>query len=311
MTKNNFFYFLFLIVIIVGFSLSIQYLSSEKGNLSGKLVSNPFSPSCNCQKVLKFNLDKEYTDSLGNKFYLSSSEGSNLKIGVNSETIEKITSGQSYTFSKGNVKSLGILNTDLTGEKPSAIVCLNYPPSNLPISSASASPPTSKFKAPKIVSQKVDKDLSQYPQLFLAGKTFSGFLVVGSNANAINTLALVDISSGLGNEVIVPPAASKLDTELLKKPLTQMILTGNPCDNKIIDYLMGYPRPCDGFLKEGEGMIKLIKNNGVFQLLVMGHSADEVRVAAKILGKYKQYNLKGTEIITAGTINQPQIKSKK
>jgi len=308
MDKNNFFYFLFLIFLVIGFSLSIQYLSSETENLSGKAVSNPLSSSCNCQKVLKFNLDKEYADAGGNKFYLSSSKGNDLRVIVNGETIEKIAVGQSYAFPKGNVKSLGVLNLDLNGEKPAAVVCLNYLSPNAPVSLDSSA---SKSKAPKIVSQKVDKDLSQYPQLFLAGKTFSGFLVVGSNASAINTLALVDISSGLGNDIIVPPAASKLDTELLKKPLTQMILTGNPCDNKIIDYLMGYPRPCNGFIKEGEGMIKLIKNNNLFQLLVMGHTADEVRVAAKVLGNYKQYNLKGTEIITAGTINQPQIKSKK
>lgn len=295
--------------LIIGFFLSVQYFSPEAEGFSGKVVSNSLSSGCGCQKVLKFNLNKEYLESKGNKFYLSSMGGSNIKILVNSETIEKITSGQSYAFSKGNLKSMGVLNLDLNGETPYAIVCLNYLTSTAPNKEISSPASASKPKAPNVVSKKVDKDLSQYPQLFLAGKTFSGFLVVGSNAHAINTLALVDITSGLGNEVIVPPAASKLDTELLKKPLTQMILTGNPCDNKVIDYLMGYPRPCNDFLKEGEGMIKLIKNNGLFQLLVMGHTAEEVRVAAKVLGNYKQYNLKGTEIITAGTINQPQIKS--
>ena len=63
-----------------------------------------------------------------------------------------------------------------------------------------------------------------------------------------------------------------------------------------------------GSLNKGEGMLKLFENKGYVQLLVTGYSEEDVKKAAKVLENYKQYNLKGKEVIITGTLTNPVIK---
>ncbi len=82
-----------------------------------------------------------------------------------------------------------------------------------------------------------------------------------------------------------------------------LIVVGGPCANDIVEKLnFGYT--CEGFreaFSEGEAVIKLADNGDKVAVLVAGYTALDTQRAGKVLANYKNYDLKGTEVVVKGT----------
>ncbi len=156
-------------------------------------------------------------------------------------------------------------------------------------------------------------DLKNYPSMFVINGAFNGIFVVGDNANACDTLAMIDISNNMwynkassinpddqnGGESIpvsIPITASKLASEVADIYAQNMIVSGNPCNNAVAAQLTGNQPNClDGFT-EGIGKIKMFENGDYLALLVAGPTCCETRAAAKMLANYKTIPLYGKEM---------------
>jgi len=149
-------------------------------------------------------------------------------------------------------------------------------------------------------------DLSNYPELFVLGKQFNAYFVVGGNAPAIDNLAITDISDSFTKAGYIVINAAKLDSELNNPLHSNLIVIGKPTENDVTNLLFG---GVTSSLKQGEGMIKLFENYGYVQMLVTGYSAEDTRKAAKVLQNYKDYSLSGTEVIVTGSMSNPQVKT--
>ena len=109
----------------------------------------------------------------------------------------------------------------------------------------------------------------------------SNYVVVADdNAPGSDSLAAADIVTGVqrltSNKVIMK---AKLRSE--NKQLTNLILIGHPCDNKLI------PLECEAWsYKDGEAVVMVFGSN----LIVSGSTAEDTRRAAKIIANYKDYS---------------------
>ncbi|MFC1697072.1 hypothetical protein ACFL1H_01960 [Nanoarchaeota archaeon] len=159
-------------------------------------------------------------------------------------------------------------------------------------------------------------DLKNFPELFVEDDKLNAILVVGEDSPSTDTIAAVDIAVGI-MEYIYDKNREQVDSiqigsaifdSQVSDPLNQnMIVVGNPCNNKISSLLMGNPDSCNEGLNPGEGLIKLFNYNGKVQLLVSGYSDDDVRKAARVLSEYKEHDLFGTEVIVSGSLYRPNI----
>lgn len=162
-------------------------------------------------------------------------------------------------------------------------------------------------------------DLSEYPEMFLvkvSDKTYlNAQIVVGNNAASSDVIGAIDIATSLNYHTkssdskensIEAVLASEIRGQELNKNL---ILVGGPCINSATAVIMGYPKDCaDGFYK-GKAIIKLYENNGFNALVIAGMTAEDTKLAAKVLAD-NLYDFKGKEIEVAGTsIKDIKIKS--
>jgi len=92
---------------------------------------------------------------------------------------------------------------------------------------------------------------------------------------------------------------TKLDSEVTDAKSKNIIAVGGPCANAVVAELMGNPEVCDTALgiEVGQAVIKMYDNNGKMALVVAGQTADDTRLAAKMLNEYKKYALKGDEVV--------------
>jgi len=129
----------------------------------------------------------------------------------------------------------------------------------------------------------------------------SNYLVlVEDTAPGSDSLAATDIVTGIqritSNKIILK---YKLVSENTQN--SNLILIGNPCDNKLIQI------DCDSWsYKKGEALIQVSGSN----LIVSGTEPDDTRRAAKIIANYKDYSsLKDKDkiIIKGTTLELPQI----
>lgn len=118
-------------------------------------------------------------------------------------------------------------------------------------------------------------------------------VIVEDSASSSDSLAATDIVTGIqratSNKVNLN---YKLASE--NRQLTNLILIGHPCDNKLI------PIDCNSWsYKTGEALIQISGSN----LIVAGTTPDDTRRAAKIIANYKDYSeLKQKDkIIVKGT----------
>lgn len=94
-----------------------------------------------------------------------------------------------------------------------------------------------------------------------------------------------------------------LDKDVADWKAQNTIAVGGPCANTVAAAALGNPSPCTTGFVEGEGMLKLVANNGKYALVVAGYTALDTRKATKVLSNYKDYSsaLKGTSVKVTGS----------
>jgi len=96
-----------------------------------------------------------------------------------------------------------------------------------------------------------------------------------------------------------------LDTEVSDVTNNNMIVVGGPCINKVAATLMGkadYACGADSGIPENKGVIKLFEQTtGKVAMLVAGWEAMDTRRAARVVAKYSDYALSGTDVVVTGT----------
>jgi len=99
--------------------------------------------------------------------------------------------------------------------------------------------------------------------------------------------------------------AAVLDTEVSDVTNNNMIVVGGPCINKVAATIMGkadYACGAESGIPENKGLIKLFEQTtGKVAMLVAGWEAMDTRRAARVVAKYADFALTGTEVVVTGT----------
>ncbi len=146
-------------------------------------------------------------------------------------------------------------------------------------------------------------DLADYPQMFISHGSFNGQMIVGNSAPPTDVLAAIEISNSL-QQLSESQMASGTEDEF--NPATNSILIGLPCQNSATAAILGTDA-CDIGLANGTGYLKFVEKNGSIHLIVTGKTAADTRKAARALAKYKLLAFLGSEMLVAGTLEDPQL----
>ncbi len=146
-------------------------------------------------------------------------------------------------------------------------------------------------------------DLSQYPCTFVEESNFDGVIVVGENSHAIDVLAMVDLAMGLDNYYGVDGLidVARLDSEIADINAQNIISVGSSCVNAITAQLYGNPEDCTYGARPGQARIVLLKPEKQ-ALIVEGYSAEDSRLAARVLNNLRRLEAKGIMGICRGDI---------
>lgn len=152
--------------------------------------------------------------------------------------------------------------------------------------------------------------LEDYPAPFIDGCNFYGNIVVGDSAPAEDVISAIDITSSLTSgttssgsfcAVIVSPAL--LASELVSIGSQNLIVIGNPCDNKITAEIMGSSSDCLADFEKDKAIIKLYETSGgKIAMIVAGYSTSDTRKAARVLKNYEDYSLSGDSVTVSGSL---------
>ncbi|MEA2036618.1 MAG: hypothetical protein U9O94_03865 [Nanoarchaeota archaeon] len=168
----------------------------------------------------------------------------------------------------------------------------------------------SKYTPPKNIY------ISDFPFPFIEGNNFNGLIIIGDRASAESAMSANDIlmalqySNSEGESDIIKKidiSSPKLVSEIVDFKEQNVIIIGDPCENKITKEIIGKDGDCKNDLIIGEGVIQLFdtgKEN--VALLVTGGEPRDTREAAHILSNYKEYSLKGNKCsikVSSRTIN--------
>jgi len=134
-------------------------------------------------------------------------------------------------------------------------------------------------------------DLSDYPHIFVHGETFDPVYIVGEEAPSLDVVSATILSTAI-TEYKVKVGTSRIDSEISDVKSLNAIVIGNPCVNKAAAELEGNPTFCYKGLEGGKGYAKLFSNNGKWQLLITGISAEDRKVMAEYLAENYLGNLK-------------------
>ena len=134
-------------------------------------------------------------------------------------------------------------------------------------------------------------DLCDYPYMFVHGETFDPAYVLGEEAPSLDIVSATILSTAI-TEYKVKVGTSKLDSEISDVKKINAIVIGNPCVNKAAADLEGNPLFCYEGLEGGKGYAKLFSNNGKYQLLITGISAQDRKAMAEYLAENYLGNLK-------------------
>lgn len=159
-----------------------------------------------------------------------------------------------------------------------------------------------------------ERDLKNYPKPFIINGDYdeNTLFIVGDTAPASDSLALSLITAGLqsdSNEQILPKL--KIVSEVTNKDILEnnLVLFGNPCDNKLIEL---FETKCEDWgLEEGEGLIQFFTHNEKAVIIVSGTIAEDTKMAVEYLAGYKKYKeigeFEGSEIIIdKSKLNPPE-----
>ena len=104
---------------------------------------------------------------------------------------------------------------------------------------------------------------------------------------------------------------TKIDTEVSDPSAYNLILVGGPCADPLVEKVSGLGVKCGEWtLSSGEAMLKLGANGDKVALLVAGTDAIDTRMAAKVFSDFEDYKLSGSQVVLAGTLSSPSVKSR-
>ena len=130
----------------------------------------------------------------------------------------------------------------------------------------------------------------EYPFVQRGGNVF---IVAGQTARA---------QTGLTQQYTRNLDIAMLASEVGNIQNVNSVLVGGPCANAVTAELMGNPEVCTEGFVEGKAMIRAIEHaNGNVAIIVAGMTALDTRRAAKVLARWDDYNLAGTEVEVSGT----------
>lgn len=141
--------------------------------------------------------------------------------------------------------------------------------------------------------------LRDYPNPFVVNKKVNTFIVIGSQGTGSSVTSGIDIIRGWeyngSNERYDTKA--RLDKELESLVGKNVILIGNACENTHVHSLMKPVRDCRDGLEPGVGLLRLYQTGPEsYALVVAGFGSEEIRHAARVLEKYKDYGLTGYQV---------------
>ena len=141
--------------------------------------------------------------------------------------------------------------------------------------------------------------LKDYPAPFVQNKQVNAFIVVGSQGTGADVTAGIDIIRGWEYNGSNPgyDTKARLDKELESIQDKNVILIGNACENTHVAALMKPIKDCRDGLEPGIGLLRVYQTGtNTYALVVAGYSSEEIRHAAKVLEKYKDYGLTGYQV---------------
>ncbi|MBW2976280.1 hypothetical protein KY347_02430 [Candidatus Woesearchaeota archaeon] len=138
-------------------------------------------------------------------------------------------------------------------------------------------------------------DMSDYPDMFIEGDRFDGYIVVGDKAVAEDIIAASDIALSI-QKLGINVKSTKLSNEISDIYAQNLIVIGSPCNNPISSELMDNPSDCSADIDVNIGIIRFTNKKGHYQLLVTASSYWGIRNAANVLANFQDYNFKGTQI---------------
>lgn len=131
-------------------------------------------------------------------------------------------------------------------------------------------------------------DLSNFPELFIKGKSLNTDLVVGDQAPADDVIAATDIAVSFQKYGVSQTGGARLASEISDYN-RNIISIGRPCDNAVTAQILrangisDYDFDCSYGLKPGQAVVYLFNYNGYAHMLVFGYSRLETRQAARAL----------------------------
>ena len=138
--------------------------------------------------------------------------------------------------------------------------------------------------------------LADFPDNYISGNKFDGYLVVGKDGTSTDVLS----QSMLGLKIqsymeSLQKGINQLDTDVDIN--NNLILIGNPCVNTLTAELLDNPDPCDKDFPLGKAYIKYYTKNDYHYIVVAGNNDVGTKRAAQELTDFDVNNLKGSEIV--------------
>ncbi len=214
----------------------------------------------------------------------------NFKLNVNGEQTDWLYIGTKQTMADGlKIKVVDMGSDDLT-------FCMTPGPE----------PTTPETSQPE---EKID--LSNFPELFIKGKSLNGIFVVGDQAPADDVIAAIDISVSFQKYGVSKTGEAMLASEI-DHYKRNIISVGRPCDNPVTAQILrmngisDYDLDCSYGLKPRQAMVYLFDYKGYAHLLVFGYSRLETRQAARELTFKKMKGRKQLLGFNGGSMPQPE-----
>ena len=114
-------------------------------------------------------------------------------------------------------------------------------------------------------------------------------------------IAGINVIRGLRyeNEIDTYSDSSLLDTEIESIANKNVILIGNPCQNRFSRQLYGKTvENCASGINRGEKIVELFKNGkSAYALVISGYNEDDVRAASVFVERYKDTKMSGTSYV--------------
>lgn len=134
-------------------------------------------------------------------------------------------------------------------------------------------------------------DLSHSLSIFYNPKFLPLNIVIGSKSKDLDAMMKFISYSKIF-------ADSKFDSDITNISIENSIFIGGPCANKLVANLYESNYDCSKVmgLKDGQGLVKIIKKQNSFIYIIAGQTQNDTLVTAQIVSR-QELNLTGTEVI--------------